>query len=331
MFQLRIVSPPGLAAAVRRALESQAGVINVAHVPGAVVRPAGDLVLCDVAPEAVTHVLHELAHFDLAEHGSISMTRIDYMLSRAAREAEDDAPGSSANAVVWEAVESLTSESTRVSASFLALMAVASIIAAAGLLTDSLILIIGAMIVGPDFGPIAGACVALEERRWALARRSVTAIVVGFGFAVLTSLVAGLIWKATNLAPDHLTTSEGAATLFVSEPSRWSIIVALAAAVAGMLSLASEKSGALVGVLVSVTTIPAAANMGLALAYEVTDEFWGSAAQLTLNVASMVAAGTATLVVLRRASRRNWRRFRQVSTRLAGRRWSMPEDHASPD
>src|SRR5688572_21825576 len=112
MIQLRIVSPRGLSDAVRRALESQPGVVNIAHVRGAVVRPEGDLVLCDVAPEAVTHVLRELAHFELAEHGSISMTRIDYMLSRAAREAEDAAPGSSANAVVWEAVESLTSEST---------------------------------------------------------------------------------------------------------------------------------------------------------------------------------------------------------------------------
>jgi hypothetical protein len=119
MIQLRIVSPPGLSAAVRRVLESQAGVTNVAYVAGAVIRPQGDLILCDVAPEATSHVLKELQHFDLEEYGSISMTRIDYMLSRAARQAEDEAPGSSANAVVWEAVEMLTSESTQVSASFL--------------------------------------------------------------------------------------------------------------------------------------------------------------------------------------------------------------------
>ncbi|MGH2610534.1 MAG: DUF389 domain-containing protein, partial [Tepidiformaceae bacterium] len=328
-IQLRIVSPPGLSAAVRRVLESQAGVTNVAFLEKAVVRPEGDLLLCDVAAEATSHVLKELQHFDLEEHGSISMTRIDYMLSRAAREAEDEAPGSSANAVVWEAVEALTSESTQVSASFLAFMAVASLIAAAGLLTDSLILIIGAMIVGPDFGPIAGACVALEERRWQLARQSMVAIVVGFGFAVVTSFVAALVWRATDLAPDELLASEGTATLFVSEPSRWSIIVALAAAVAGMLSLTSEKSGALVGVLVSVTTIPAAANMGLAVAYTNADEFWGSAAQLGLNVVSMIAAGTLTLIVLRRASRRNWARFRRVSARLTGRRLSGREREPS--
>jgi uncharacterized hydrophobic protein (TIGR00271 family) len=194
------------------------------------------------------------------------------------------------------------------------------LIAAAGLLTDSLILIIGAMIVGPDFGPIAGACVAIEERRWRLARQSIMAIVAGFGFGILTALVASLVWQATNLAPDELLASEGSATLFVSEPSRWSVIVALAAAVAGMLSLTSEKSGALVGVLVSVTTIPAAANMGLAIGYADADEFWGSAAQLVLNVCSMVTAGTITLLVLRRASRRNWARFRRVSARLTGGR-----------
>ncbi len=330
MIQLRIVSPPALSAAVRRVLESQPGVVNVAQFPGAVIRPEGDLILCDVAPEATSHVIQELQRFDLGEHGSISMNRIDYMLSRAARQAEEEAPGSSSNAVIWEAVESLTSESTQVSWSFLAFMAVAAVIAAAGLLTDSLILIIGAMIVGPDFGPIAGACVAIEERRWPLARRSITALVVGFGFAVVTACVAGVVWSATNLAPDELITSEGTATLFVSEPSRWSIVVALAAAVAGMLSLTSEKSGALVGVLVSVTTIPAAANMGLAIAYTNLNEFDGSAAQLVLNVVSMIAAGTLTLIVLRRASRRNWARFRKAGARLTGRRWATGGDSEFP-
>jgi uncharacterized hydrophobic protein (TIGR00271 family) len=326
MIQIRIVCPRELSAAVRRVLESQPGLTNLSYVPGAVTRPEGDLIFCDAVPEAVSHVLKELAHFDLEEHGSISINRIDYMFSRGAREAEEEAPGSSANAVVWEAVETLTSESTRLSATFLAFMGVAAIIASAGLLTDSLILIIGAMIVGPDFGPIAGTCVAIEEHRWPLARRSITALIVGFGFAVFVATVAGLFWRATNLAPDTLLTSEGTATLFVSEPNRWSIVVAFAAAVAGMLSLASEKSGALVGVLVSVTTIPAAANMGLTVAYTTADEFWGSAAQLVLNVACMVAAGTLTLVVLRRAARRNWKRFRQMSARLSGRRWRPRQD-----
>ena len=316
MIQLRIVSPAPLSAAVRRVLDEQPGVTNIACFEGVVTRPPGDLILCDIAPEATSYVLDQLRHLDLEEYGSISINRTGYMISEAARQARHEAPGSSSNAVVWEAVEMLTSENTRLTASFLAFMVVAAILAAAGLLTDSIIVLIGAMVVGPDFGPIAGACVALEERRWGLARMSLLAIVVGFALAVVVALLCGTVWKATGIAPDTLNASEGAATLFVSEPSRWSIIVALAAAVAGMLSLATEKSGALVGVLISVTTLPAAANMGLAIAYTSGDEFWGSTAQLVLNVVSMVAAGTLTLIALRYGSRRNWVRLRRLRGRV---------------
>ena len=49
-------------------------------------------------------------------------------------------------------------------------MILATLIAAVGIVTDSIILIIGAMIVGPEFGPLAGLCVALVQRRRALAR-----------------------------------------------------------------------------------------------------------------------------------------------------------------
>lgn len=332
MFQLRIVSPPSLTPAVRRALESQAGVTNLTLVEGAVIRPMGDLILCEVAAEATSFVIEELRHFGLEEHGSITINRLDYVLSRAAREAEEAAPGSSANAVVWEAVEMLTSESATLSASFVAFMVLASLIAAAGLLTDSLILIIGAMVVGPEFGPMAGVCVALVQRRWALARNSVVALLVGFAFAIAAACLAGAVLKPTDVGPDVLHGDGSQATVFISEPGTWSILVALCAAVAGILSLTSAKSGALIGVLISVTTIPAAANMGLALAYTDSDEFWGSAAQLGLNAVSIVVAGTLTLAILRRASRKNRTRFLRASAAIVqpGRRREPGEPDVTP-
>ena len=55
------------------------------------------------------------------------------------------------------------------------------------------------------------------------------------------------------------------------------MLVALLAGAAGALSLSTAKSGALVGVLISVTTIPAAANVGVASAYGDWDEVGGAA------------------------------------------------------
>ena len=82
-------------------------------------------------------------------------------------------------------------------------------------------------------------------------------------------------------------------------PCALSWIVGFLAAVAGVLALTSAKSGALVGVLISVTTIPAAANAAVAVAYWVPSEAVGSSIQLLINLASIVLAGVLTLVVQR--------------------------------
>jgi len=172
-------------------------------------------------------------------------------------------------------------------------MVLATMIAAIGILTDSVILIIGAMIVGPEFGPLAGVCVALVHRRLALARRSLVALAVGFPVAIAASYLGTVLVRAAGRGPDEL--AEHPATLFISRPDLFSVIVAVLAGIAGVLSLSTAKSGALIGVLVSVTTIPAAANVGVAAAYRDWNELGGAAFQLGINLIAIVLAGIATL------------------------------------
>jgi uncharacterized membrane protein len=66
------------------------------------------------------------------------------------------------------------------SASFLALMLCASLIAAAGVMTDSAVLIVGAMVVGPEYGPIAALSYGLARRQRGLAIRSAQTLALGF-------------------------------------------------------------------------------------------------------------------------------------------------------
>jgi uncharacterized hydrophobic protein (TIGR00271 family) len=89
-------------------------------------------------------------------------------------------------------------------------------------------------------------------------------------------------------------------TDFIWRPDALSWVVGFFAGIAGMLSLTSSKAGPLIGVLISVTTVPAAANIAVALAYGVPGEAGGSAFQLLINLAAIVTAGVATLLVLRR-------------------------------
>ena len=156
-------------------------------------------------------------------------------------------------------MEFRTSEAAQLSASYLTFIVLATLIASVGLLLDSPILIVGAMVVDPEFGPIAGFCVAIVEKRRKLALRALVALVVGFPTAIAISYVAGLVFKEGGAAPESFSFDDSTFAHAISSPGFFAFFVALCAGVAGMLSLTTAKSGALIGVLISVTTIPSAA------------------------------------------------------------------------
>jgi uncharacterized hydrophobic protein (TIGR00271 family) len=321
VVHLRIVAPPGL---VRRALDllvESPAVVNVIHLEGASRKPRGDVIFCDVAREEASVVIADLRELGLGESGSIAVENVETSISDLGAKAEAAASGSPADAVVWEEVEARTSESAELSYSFLAFMALATLIAAAGIMTDSQILIIGAMVVGPEFGPLAGFCVAVVERRLGLAKRSLLALAVGFPFAILVTYVVTLLLRALGPAPETVAAVSRPATYFIAHPNTFSVMVALLAGVAGMLSLTTAKSGALLGVLISVTTIPAAANVGVAAAYTDWTEFRGALAQLGINLVCLVSAGVATLAVQRMLYDRRRERYRRERV-AAGPSWS---------
>jgi uncharacterized hydrophobic protein (TIGR00271 family) len=308
MVHLRLIVPADDAGDVLKALERSPAVVNLVRLPGSSIKPQGELVLCDVAREEVSVIVDQLRRFGLGRAGSISIDAVDSIISAGATEAALAAAGSPADAVIWEEVEARTSESAELSFSFLAFMVLATLIAAVGILTDSQILIIGAMVVGPEFGPLAGLCVALVQRRVELAARSATALAVGFPLAITIALVVVLVLRAAGPAPDAIAAQGRPATFFIAHPNTFSVLVALLAGVAGLLSLTTAKSGALLGVLISVTTIPAAANVAVATAYGDWSELQGALSQLALNLACIVLAGVVTLTVQRLGFGRRLRR-----------------------
>jgi uncharacterized membrane protein len=123
---------------------------------------------------------------------------------------------------------------------------------------------------------------------------------VGFPLGILMALQATLVFKWTGLAPGDFVPSKHPLTGFISQPDFLSFFVAFVAGTAGVLSLTSAKSGALIGVLISVTTIPAASNVGVAAAYDDWGEAGGAAAQLGINLGAIVLAGVLTLFIQRR-------------------------------
>lgn len=307
MLHVRIVSPQQSTVRVVEILECTESVCNIVVLPQAARRPAGDLILCDVPREDASVVLADLRGLGIHHTGSIAVQAIETELSDEMERAVKVAQGSPADAVVWEEVTTRTSESASLSVSFALFMVLAALIAAVGIFLDSAILIVGAMVVGPEFGPIAGVCVAVLQRRRDLATRSAAALGVGFPLAIGCVVVTALIFRATGLTPNDFATQEHAFVDLISQPDFFSFFVAFCAGIAGMLSLTTAKSAALIGVFISITTIPAAANAGIAAAYGDWSTVGGSLGQLLVNLGAILLAGVLTLGVERLAYARRRR------------------------
>jgi uncharacterized membrane protein len=73
------------------------------------------------------------------------------------------------------------------------------------------------------------------------------------------------------------------------------VIVAVLAGLVGVVSLTEVKASTLIGVFISVTTIPAAASIGISIAYSLWQEAGGSALQLLLNVVVLIVVGDLAL------------------------------------
>jgi uncharacterized hydrophobic protein (TIGR00271 family) len=309
-LQLRV--PAALTDQVVELLCVDETVTNVAVVEGGYAKPAGTLVVADVAREGANPVVAALRALDLHHEGSIMISEPDTLLSDAAEEAEKAAPGTPDDGIVWDVVENRVRKESVLSWAFLSFLTLATLIAGAGRLLDQPILIIGAMVVGPEFSPVAAICVALARPRPSILPGALTTLFGGFVIAVAVSAPLWFGAHAVGLAT-KADAATGPQTDFIVQPDIWSFLIALLAGVAGVLALTTSKSGPLVGVFISVTTVPAVGTLALCLGVGVWSEIPGALAQLGVNLLGLVLAGTVTLLVQRAV----WARINGAS-RLAG-------------
>ncbi|MFZ2176855.1 MAG: DUF389 domain-containing protein [Rhodococcus sp. (in: high G+C Gram-positive bacteria)] len=302
MLHLRVICPVDRTDDVVGVLGAASGATHVVVLRGVAVEPAGDSVQADVARESANEVIDALEALGIARTGAIMVESVDTVLSKAAHRAEKMAPGDPADSVVWEELISRTREESTLNGTFLAFLTIACLLAAVGVVTDSPVTIVGAMVVGPEFGPLAALAVAVSRRKLGLARRSLIALLIGFPFAMVSTLLVTLLLERAGWMDIESLESLDQVD-YIYRVGALSFLVSLLAGAAGMLALVSSKSAALVGVFISVTTVPAA---GFAVVAVTVGE-WRIAAlsvcQLGVNIVGIVVAGVFVLAVrLRRGT-----------------------------
>ncbi len=297
VLHLRIYSPSAATAPVTEILQGHPAVSALAVVHGASIRPQGDVITADVAREAANGVIDALLATDVQKTGSIHLNNVDNWISKPAFDAEELAPGEGSDAVVWAEVVQNSYEDSKLTWSFLSFMVLATLLASIAIVIDSQILVIAAMVLGPEFGAVAALGLALVRKRPALLGQAVRSILIGYSVAIAATTVMVLIGRWLGWITEAAVTRPHPSTEFIYTPDKWSLIVALIAGIAGVLAITSARAGGLVGVFISVTTIPAAGNIAVGLAFLNWSAISGSAAQLVINLTGMAVAGWATLVV----------------------------------
>lgn len=312
MLRLTITTPSELTEAVTDVLAGSDTVSVLSVARGVALKPEGDLVRANVAREGADHIIDQLRRLGVHEQGCIEIEAVTTWVSWPGYQVDERTPGSSADAMVWPQVAQSSYDDTELNWTFLSFMILATLIAAIAIVVDSQILVIGAMVLGPEFGAVAALGLGLVRRRALLFFAAVRALVVGFAVAICLTTVFGLASRALGWVPAQALLGKDPSTAFIYSPTKWSVIVAVLAGAAGVLSLTSERVGGLSGVFISVTTIPAAGNIALGLAFGQWAEVRGSGLQLLVNLSGMALAGWLTLA-LKQAL---WSRVRIPGLRL---------------
>jgi uncharacterized hydrophobic protein (TIGR00271 family) len=304
MLHLRIVSPPDLTPSVLRALAEDPGVTHITADRGGATEPPGDLVSCDVVRASANPLIARLRSAGVSERGGITLTELETVISAAAERAQAQVVRPEIDTVVWEEVSARTSDESTFSVSFGLLMVFAGVIASVAIVTNNPVLIVGAMIVSPDYGPMAALSIALVNRSYGRAWTSFRALAIGFPLAATAAFLVMLAARGLDRIPEPYLDGVRPLTGLLIGANFGAFVVAFTAGAAGVVALGRAKSGAVMGVLVSITTIPAAANVGVALAMGEGSEALRSFVLLVVNLLGLLAGGVLTLLLTRVWARR---------------------------
>jgi uncharacterized hydrophobic protein (TIGR00271 family) len=304
VIHLRVVSPPDVTETLMPILRTEPAVLNLTMLAGAVSNPDGDAVQFDVLHGAANEVVGRLRDLGLDQRGSIVLENVDTSISALEDRVKARRGRFQEFMPVWPEIEARIRLEGTYPPSWFGLMVIAGLIGAIGILTNSQILIVGAMVVGPEYGAILSLAFGATRRDATRMRQSLAALVIGFSIAVVGALLLSLIVRGAGLTPKAYSDGIRPVSDLINTPNWFSFIVAALAGMVGVISLTEARSSTLIGVFISVTTIPAASDVGVSVAYGEWHEAWGSALQLLLNVTVL----TAVAIIGLPAQRAVWRR-----------------------
>ncbi|MGM0541734.1 MAG: TIGR00341 family protein [Pseudomonadota bacterium] len=167
-------------------------------------------------------------------------------------ERKEEHAATEAREALYEGVE----KGVQLDVNFVVLVILSSLVAAIGLITNNVAVVIGAMVIAPLLGPNLALSLGTAMGDLSLIRKSVQTLVAGILLAIAVPAGLGVFWSF------DLTNHE---LILRTTVGLDSVTLALASGAAAALSLTTGLSSVLVGVMVAVALLPPAAALGLML------------------------------------------------------------------
>lgn len=168
------------------------------------------------------------------------------------------------------------------------LVALSTIVAAGGMIRNSPAVVIGAMVIAPLIGPNIAFALGTTLADWDLIKRALRINFGGLAIALIIATVAGVI------LPVDVTVNEIATR---TEVNVGDVALALAAGVAGVLSVTRGVATALIGVMVAVALLPPIVAVGLLVGTGMLSGAYGAAMLTLTNIVAINLAGVVTFLV----------------------------------
>jgi hypothetical protein len=201
MLHIRVVSPASVTGPLLARLAVLPGIRNLIVLEGAAHRPDSDAVLFDVHDGAANPVFRALRDLGLDRDDPIAVQQVDASLTATARPGGRIGSPDREIAPMWEMVEAAIRGGAVYSPSFFILLAIAGLIGAVGILTNSQILIVGAMVVGPEYNAIIAVALGISKRDRGGVGEGLLALILGFFAAIAVTLAFGVAVRAAGNAP----------------------------------------------------------------------------------------------------------------------------------
>jgi len=191
------------------------------------------------------------------------------------------------------------SKQAQLTGSYLVFMAMSGVLAAVALLTDSVPILIGSMVIAPALPPLGLVSLAVVARKPRLALRGLTTALLGLLVAMIFAMLTTWLLNITNVIPPETNLIDKDLLAERVKPGWYSVIAAMAAGIAGAIALVKQKTDTLVGVVAALALVPAIAAAGIAFLSKSPTTGFGGLFLLAINVSFIILSGIITVVIMK--------------------------------